>query len=52
MPVWIEPQRGENDQSKLQGRVTAGACVQVLTTRPAEGKTRTWGEVLPAPCPK
>jgi hypothetical protein len=52
MPVWREPQqRGANDESKLQGRVPAQTCVRVVATRPAEGKTRTWGEVVPVTCP-
>jgi hypothetical protein len=50
MPVWIEPQVGGNDSSKLQGRVPTGSCVRVISTRTTEGRGRNWGEVAPAPC--
>jgi hypothetical protein len=50
VPVWSVPQTGQNDQTKLQGRLPAGTCVRVIATRPAEGKTRTWGEVIPVSC--
>jgi hypothetical protein len=51
MPVWMEPQLGGNDSSKLQGRVPAGSCVRIISTRTTEGRGRNWGEVAPAPCP-
>ena len=50
VPVWSEPQIGQNDQTKLQGRLPARTCVRVVATRPAEGKNRTWGEVVPVGC--
>ena len=50
VPVWSEPQLGQNDQTKLQGRLPAGTCVRVIATRSPEGKTRTWGEVIPISC--
>ena len=50
VPVWSEPQVGPNDQTKLQGRLPARTCVRVVATRPAEGKNRTWGEVVPVGC--
>lgn len=51
IPVWSEPQHAGNDDTKLQGRVALTGCLRVVTTRPAEGRSRTWGEVVPAPCP-
>ena len=51
IPVWHEPQYGDNDSTKLQGRVAAGICVRVVATQPARGKTRTWGDVVPVICP-
>jgi len=51
LPVWLEPQYGDNDGTKLQGRVPAGICVRVVATQAARGKTRTWGDVVPLPCP-
>ena len=48
LPVWSEPQAGANDQSKLQSRLPAGACVRVLSTRGGSG--RLWAEVAPASC--
>jgi hypothetical protein len=51
LPVWTEPQHAGNDDKKLQGRLAATGCVRVVTTHAAEGRTRTWGEVVPAPCP-
>jgi len=50
MPVWMEPQSTSNDPSKLQGRVVAGACVRIISTRLAEGRGRNWGEVAPVQC--
>ena len=51
VPVWLEPQAGANDPTRLQGRVPAGACARVITARPAGAYLRTWGEVVPVPCP-
>jgi hypothetical protein len=48
LPVWSEPQAGTNDQSKLQSRLPAGACVRVLATR--GGVNRLWAEVAPTSC--
>jgi hypothetical protein len=48
LPVWSEPQAGTNDQTKLQSRLPAGACVRVVATR--GGITRLWAEVAPASC--
>jgi hypothetical protein len=48
LPVWSEPQAGTNDQSKLQSRLPAGACVRVLATR--GGVSRLWAEVAPTSC--
>jgi hypothetical protein len=48
LPVWSEPQGGTNDQTKLQSRLPAGACVRVVATR--GGITRLWAEVAPASC--
>jgi hypothetical protein len=48
LPVWSEPQAGTNDQTKLQSRVPAGACVRVLATR--GGVNRLWAEVAPTSC--
>jgi len=49
MPVWSELQSGQtNDQSKLQSRLPAGACVRVLAMR--AGTVRLWAEVAPSPC--
>lgn len=50
MPVWMEPQSTNNDPGKLQGRVVAGACVRIISTKLAEGRGRNWGEVAPAQC--
>ena len=50
VPVWTEPQLGQNDHTKLQGRLPASACVRVIATRSPEGKSRTWGEVVPVNC--
>lgn len=51
VPVWTEPQHAGDDEKKLQGRIALTGCVRVLGTRAAEGRSRTWGEVVPAPCP-
>lgn len=48
MPVWLEPYQGPNDPTKLQGRMAAGSCVKVLSTRPNTG--RLWAEVVPEAC--
>jgi len=49
MPVWSELQSGQtSDQSKLQSRLPAGACVRVLAMR--AGAARLWAEVAPSPC--
>jgi hypothetical protein len=48
LPVWSEPQAGTNDQTKLQSRLPAGACVRVVSTR--GGISRLWAEVSPASC--
>jgi hypothetical protein len=48
LPVWSEPQAGTNDQTKLQSRLPAGACVRVLATR--GGVSRLWAEVAPTSC--
>jgi len=49
VPVWSEMQGGAgNDMSKLQNRLTPGACVRVLATR--AGPVRLWAEVAPASC--
>jgi hypothetical protein len=48
LPVWLEPQAGVNDTTKLQGRLPAGACVRVLATRVGAG--RLWAEVAPTAC--
>jgi hypothetical protein len=48
LPVWSEPQAGTNDQTKLQSRLPAGACVRVVATR--GGISRLWAEVAPASC--
>ena len=49
IPVWSELQAGaKNDQSKLQSRLPAGACVRVLATHPGPG--RLWAEVAPTKC--
>jgi hypothetical protein len=48
LPVWSEPQAGTNDQTKLQSRLPAGACVRVLATR--GGVNRLWAEVAPTSC--
>lgn len=50
MPVWTEPQSSTNDSTKLQGRVSLGSCVRIISTKMAEGRGRNWGEVAPAPC--
>jgi hypothetical protein len=51
LPVWVEPQGSVNDEKKLQGRVPATGCVRVISAKAAEGKARTWGEVVPVACP-
>ena len=51
MPVWSEPQGGSNDETKLQGRVPATGCVRVVSARAGTEGKRTWGEVVPVPCP-
>jgi hypothetical protein len=43
-----EPQAGANDQTKLQSRLSSGACMRVLATRGGTG--RLWAEVAPASC--
>ena len=48
LPVWSEPQAGANDQTKVQSRLPAGACVRVVATR--GGISRLWAEVAPASC--
>jgi hypothetical protein len=48
LPVWSEPQAGTNDQTKMQSRLPAGACVRVVATR--GGISRLWAEVAPASC--
>jgi hypothetical protein len=48
VPVWSEVQIGNNDLSKLESRVPAGACVRVRATRGGVG--RLWAEVTPASC--
>ena len=48
MAVWAEPQYQANDQSKLQNRLPAGACVRVLATRVLPA--RLWADVAPASC--
>jgi hypothetical protein len=37
-----------NDQSKVQSRLPAGACVRVISTR--GGVNRLWAEVAPTSC--
>ena len=48
VPVWSEVQVGNNDPSKLESRLPAGACVRVQATRGAVA--RLWAEVTPASC--
>ena len=48
LPVWSEPQAGASDQTKVQSRLPAGACVRVVATR--GGISRLWAEVAPASC--
>lgn len=45
--VWLEPQP-TNDPNLLQGRLAEGACVRILSIRPAT--PRLWAEVAPEPC--
>jgi len=47
IPVWLEPQAG-SDPNMLQGRLAEGACVKILSIRPAT--PRLWAEVSPEPC--
>jgi hypothetical protein len=47
LPVWLEP-RTPNDPSLLQGRLAEGACVKILSIRPAT--PRLWAEVAPETC--
>jgi hypothetical protein len=37
-----------NDPSQLQGRLAEGACVRILSVRPATA--RLWAEVVPETC--
>jgi hypothetical protein len=49
VPVWREPlPPGPNPPDKLQGRLAAGGCVRVLSTR--QGPNRVWAEVMPINC--
>jgi hypothetical protein len=48
LPVWSEVQIGNNDPSKLESRLPAGACVRVIATRGSGG--RLWAEIAPASC--
>jgi hypothetical protein len=47
VPVWLEPQ-AVNDPAQLQGQLAEGACVRILTIRPAT--PRLWAEVAPDAC--
>lgn len=49
MPVWLEPQVGSSDLSRVQSRLSPGNCVEVLGTRTV-GAGRVWAEVKPAEC--
>jgi hypothetical protein len=50
-PVWYEPPMSSTfDVTRVQGRLAAGGCVQVLGTRTA-ATGRPWAEVKPADCP-
>ena len=47
--VWLEPQPpGKPDPARMQGRVAASSCVEVLATRAMS--FRLWAEVSPADC--
>jgi hypothetical protein len=48
LPVWSEVQIGNNDPSKLESRLPAGACVRVIATRGSGA--RLWAEIAPASC--
>ena len=47
LPVWLEPLT-PNDPTQLQGRLAEGACVRILSVKPAT--PRLWAEVAPETC--